>query len=220
MRGVDADLPLRERKKRKTRKHISDVATRLFIRRGFDQVTVAEVAAAADVAKMTVFNYFPSKEDLVFDDALLVERWMAALVRDRAPGMSVVEAVRADFLASLNPRDLADGEWRYGRLHGDLVHFWRMVEDSPALRAREHQLAERMAHVLAESLGGSLQDRVVASQLCAVLTVLDGEIRRLVLAGETPEAVLAVIVPAAERAFEGLANGLRDYGRAAPPDAG
>src|ERR1700712_5361728 len=62
-----AELGLRERKKRETRQHLSDIATGLFYERGFDAVSVAEVADAAGVSKMTVFNYFPRKEDLFFD---------------------------------------------------------------------------------------------------------------------------------------------------------
>ncbi len=58
---------LRERKKRQTRQHISDVATGLFLERGFDAVTIAEVAEAADVSVNTVYNYFPAKEDLFLD---------------------------------------------------------------------------------------------------------------------------------------------------------
>ncbi|AHH97725.1 TetR family transcriptional regulator [Kutzneria viridogrisea] len=205
---MDPDLPLRERKKLQTRKHISDVATRLFVQHGFEAVTVAEVAAAAEVSKMTVFNYFSSKEDLIFDDLPLVARRVAQLVRDRPRGQSVVETFRQDFLASLEPHDLAEGVRRNSVLHPDTVHFWRTVQNSPALRARERESAEQMVEVVAEALGGTLADRLAAAQIGAVLGVLHGEIRRLLLAGQDSEQIRAVIVPAAESAFDTLARAL------------
>ena len=77
---------LRERKKRETRQRISNVATGLFMLRGFDNVTVAEVAEAANVSKMTVFNYFPRKEELFFDRGAEAIELTEAAIRDRAPG--------------------------------------------------------------------------------------------------------------------------------------
>jgi AcrR family transcriptional regulator len=76
---------LRERKKRETRQQISDVASAMFAQRGFDAVTISQVAQAAGVAKMTVTNYFPRKEDLVFDRAGAVVASLAAAVTARAP---------------------------------------------------------------------------------------------------------------------------------------
>src|SRR6185503_2655276 len=93
---------LRERKKEQTRHAIGETATRLFIERGFDAVTVAEVARAADVAENTVFNYFPTKEDLFFDRHAAVEDQFSRIVRTRAPQESVVDALRRDFLEAVD----------------------------------------------------------------------------------------------------------------------
>src|ERR1700704_685210 len=85
---------LRERKKRETRQRISDVATLMFATRGFDDVTVAEVAAAANVSKMTVFNYFPRKEDLLFDRTDEAVALLTGAIKERQPGDSFVSALR------------------------------------------------------------------------------------------------------------------------------
>src|SRR3954464_13602151 len=81
---------LRERKKRQTREQIARVAMKLFLKRGFDAVTVAEVAEAAGVSEKTVFNYFPAKEDPQFREG--EARWGALVesIRERPPGTSLV----------------------------------------------------------------------------------------------------------------------------------
>jgi AcrR family transcriptional regulator len=87
-------MGLRETKKAETRREIADTAMRLFVQRGFDHVTVAEVAAAARVSEKTVFNYFPTKEDLFFDEVPEREAALVAAIRDRSPGESIVAALR------------------------------------------------------------------------------------------------------------------------------
>src|SRR6266545_4243779 len=89
---MNTELGLRERKKRQTRQAIAEAAKRLFLERGFDQVSVAEVARAADVSEQTVFNYFPSKEDLVFERMDAFEQELLAAVRERPAGESVLRA--------------------------------------------------------------------------------------------------------------------------------
>src|SRR6059036_3551841 len=92
MPRMTADLGLRERKKQRTRELIAETARRLFAERGFDRVTVAEVARAAEVSQQTVFNYFPSKEDLVYWRLESFEDELLSTIRDRAPGESVLTA--------------------------------------------------------------------------------------------------------------------------------
>src|SRR5881398_1947441 len=83
---------LRERKKQRTREQIAETARRLFVERGFDRVTVAEIARAADVSEATVFNYFPTKEDLVYWRLETFEEELLEAVRGREPGESFLAA--------------------------------------------------------------------------------------------------------------------------------
>src|SRR3954454_324035 len=102
---------LRERKKRQTRQRIAEAAVRLFADRGFDNVPVAEVARAADVSEATVFNYFPTKEDLVYSGLEAFEEELLSAVRDREPGESFLAAFGRfvlkprGLLASRDPED-------------------------------------------------------------------------------------------------------------------
>src|SRR5436190_16376375 len=100
---MSQELGLRERKKRQTRELIAQQARRLFGERGFEAVTVAEVARAADVSEATVFNYFPTKEDLFYSDLEAFEEELLSAVRDREPGESMLEALGRFILA---PRGL------------------------------------------------------------------------------------------------------------------
>ena len=90
---------LRERKKQQTRQLIADTARELFAERGFEAVTVSDIARAADVSAQTVFNYFPTKEDLFYSRLEAFESELVAAVRDRAPDESVSVGLRA-----LHPR--------------------------------------------------------------------------------------------------------------------
>ncbi|MFK0137857.1 TetR/AcrR family transcriptional regulator [Streptomyces murinus] len=179
-------LPLRERKKRATRRRISDIATRLFGERGFDAVTVAEVARAADVSAMTVFNYFPRKEDLFLDRIPEAADLLATAVRERAPDETPLTALRRLTLRLLDERHplSAVGE--------SYVPFWRIVIGSPALRARAREGVEEVETALAAALadtGTPDPDLLAALVVAAYRTVFVGTARRL-LAGD-PEAEVA-----------------------------
>src|SRR5258707_3782002 len=89
---MEAELGLRERKKLRTRQLIAETARRMFAERGFDAVPVAAVARAAEVSEATVFNYFPTKEDLVFEGMETFEAGLLAAVADRPPGQPIVAA--------------------------------------------------------------------------------------------------------------------------------
>ena len=117
-------MGLRESKKVETRREIADTAMRLFVQRGFDHVTVAEVAAAARVSEKTVFNYFPTKEDLFFDEVPARQAAIVAALRGRAPGESVVAALRR-LQAGECPRLCSPG----------FATFARIIEESPTLQA-------------------------------------------------------------------------------------
>src|ERR1700748_2407703 len=100
---------LRERRKQEARQAIAGAAMALFEDRGFDEVTIAQVADAAGVAKMTVTNYFPRKEDLVFDRAEAVIRHLADVIAARAPGESMLAAVRRDYAEAIARADVTLG---------------------------------------------------------------------------------------------------------------
>lgn len=183
-------MGLREAKKQQTRAALADAAMGLFVERGFDGVTVAEVARAAGVSVNTAFNYFPTKEDLFFDRQAEVEAWLAEAVRTRAVGTSALGAVRASLLAALE-RD----EPTLGLRPGAAV-FWRLVAESPALQARGREIAERSEAALAaalaeeaEAAGGVAGDPlpgVVAGAIAGPYRAVLAEIRRRVVAGSSP----------------------------------
>ncbi|MGW2373312.1 TetR/AcrR family transcriptional regulator [Kitasatospora sp. NPDC001683] len=206
---------LRELNKRRTREAISHAATRLFIERGFDRTTIAEVAAAAGVAKMTVTNHFPRKEDLFFD---LHEELVARLPRavaERAPGESALTALRRDCLTGLDRHD--------PRLGFSGPDFARTVAESPALGARLRELHEQSETALAEALseavraapddsqGVDFESRVAAALLAAVDRAVFAEVFRRTLAGEEQAAIAAAVRPSAAQAFDRLEGALGSY---------
>ncbi|NUW34150.1 helix-turn-helix transcriptional regulator [Nonomuraea sp. SMC257] len=205
---------LRERKKRETRRRISDMATGLFLMRGFDQVTVAEVARAADVSVNTVFNYFGTKEDLFLDRQADLEEIYRGVVRDRRPGESVVDAFRRDFLDALDT-----GDWRYGFHEGAEV-WGRVVAESPALRARtleiERQVMACVAAAIEEEADADPDDvrpELVAAQILSTTRLLSRHALRRRTAGESPREVEAWLREQAEALFDLLESGIGGYGR-------
>ncbi|MGI5159964.1 TetR/AcrR family transcriptional regulator [Microbispora sp. CA-102843] len=203
---------LRERKKRETRQRIADIAMGLFLQRGFDNVTVAEVARTADVSVNTVFNYFRTKEDLFLDRSEESEDLLARAVRERRAGETAVEAVRRDFFEALGT-----GDWRYGMSEG-LDLFTQRVRESEALQSRVRMLEvhreERLARTLAEDADADPDDltpRLVAAQICAVVRTLTRHFAMRQMAGEDPPLIRADIRVHAERAFDLLERGIGDY---------
>ncbi|WP_326822017.1 TetR family transcriptional regulator [Streptosporangium sp. NBC_01756] len=203
---------LRERKKRETRLRISDIATGLFMMRGFDNVTVAEVARAADVSVNTVFNYFPAKEDLLFDRQDEVQELLGRVVRARRPGESAAEAVRRDFLDALDT-----GHYRYGLHEGSDVST-RMISASPALTARLREMNELREQALAKALTDEteadpddLTPGLVAGQICATLHTLMSYAARRMLAGESAETIAPDLRRQTDLAFRLLESGVGDY---------
>ncbi len=208
----DAELGLRERKKRRTRLMIADAALMLFLERGFDAVTVAEVARAADVSVNTVFNYFPTKEDLFFDRQLEVEEHWSQIVRQRAPGESALTALWRAYLESLARHD------PYSGLDQHMLAFERVIQNSPALRAREREIGERSESALARTLAAEthaapddLTPRIVAGMFYSVYRTLHVEGHKRLLAGERAESIAPDLRLAAERAFALLEHGIGDY---------
>src|SRR6201996_6099408 len=128
MSGMAEAPGLRERKKQQTRAAIAHAAITLFLERGFDHVSIAEVAEAAGVAKMTVTNYFPTKEDLVISAQVSLIPDLAGAVRGREPGESPVAALHRFYRSELDRR----AEWT--QLHDGVTPFARMTLASPTLQ--------------------------------------------------------------------------------------
>ncbi|WP_144874357.1 TetR/AcrR family transcriptional regulator [Microbacterium sp. 1.5R] len=139
----------RERKKAATRKNISDVATMMFLERGFDNVSIREVADAADVSPTTVFAHFPQKEALVFDEDDEQRDRLVAAVRDRADGVSISRSIH-DFYRGEIGVNLDE--------HGEDVArtFMRFLNETPALREYAAKMWLRHEDALAEAIADEL----------------------------------------------------------------
>jgi AcrR family transcriptional regulator len=196
-----SETGLRERKKRRMYQTVSDTAIRLFLEKGFDAVSVAEVAAAAEISKPTLFRYFPTKEDLVLYRFADHEDEAARVVRQ---GPSPVEALRRHFLDGLERCDPITGL----NDRPEVLAYQSMLYGTPALAARLYGYLERSEAALAEALGGGLDARLAAGQIIAVQRILAQENRRRIAAGEPLADVKRDAVVAAERAFGLLEAGL------------
>ncbi|WP_330469208.1 TetR/AcrR family transcriptional regulator [Streptomyces longwoodensis] len=202
-------MGLRERKKQRMYESVSETAIRLFLERGFDAVSVAEVAAAAEISKPTLFRYFPAKEDLVLHRIVDHER-EAARVVEAAPDVPPLHALRRHFLERLAAGDPITGL----NDHPQVVAFHSLVYGTPSLVARMYRHLERSEAALAEALGGDLESRLAAGQVVAAQRILAEENFRRVAAGEPVDAVRPDAVAAAERAFGLLEEGLRRFATA------
>src|SRR5258708_13495887 len=141
---MDGEPGLRERKKLRTRQLIAQTARRMFAERGFDAVPVAAVARAAEVSEATVFNYFPTKEDLVFQGMEAFETELLAAVADRPAGEPVVAAFARFVLA---PRGFLAAEDENSARY--LTAVSQMIAASPALLTREREILARYTASLA-----------------------------------------------------------------------
>ncbi|MFJ4503364.1 TetR family transcriptional regulator [Streptomyces sp. NPDC088864] len=199
-----APMSLRERKKRLTYQAVSDAAIALFLKRGFDKVSVAEVAAAADISKPTLFRYFPAKEDLALYRFADHEDEAARVVAARPSGTSPLTALRAHFLDGLARRDPITGLCDAPEVRA----YHALLYDTPALVARLHAYLSRSEAALAHALGDTPRARLAAGQIIAVQRVLASENWRRVSEGVTADALYAEAVDAANSGFDQLMWGL------------
>src|SRR5262249_13862882 len=173
--AMATETGLRERKKAQTRQLLTDTARRLFAERGFENVSVSEIARVADVSEATVFNYFPTKEDLVYSGLEQFENALLTAVGDRPAGETVIDAF-GRFI--LEPRGLfAAPDERTAR---ELLDVGRRIAASPALLAREEQIFARYTRALAQLIA----DEVLAGE---------GDIRPYVVANAMIGAHRALI---------------------------
>jgi AcrR family transcriptional regulator len=214
-------MGLRERKKEQTRQLIAETAWRLFADRGFEQVTVAEVARQAQVAVATVFNYFPTKEDLFYSRLEVFGANLVDAVGTRAAGEPALVAFRRHLLESggLLTQVEAGDHQALERLRT----VSRVIAASPALLARERQAiastADALAALLAAETGAPADDlrpQAAANALLGVQRALLDYTRRRVLADEAPARLAADVRRLGDHAFALLEQGLGDYA-ASPP---
>ncbi|MER5504245.1 helix-turn-helix domain-containing protein [Streptomyces sp. NPDC002766] len=169
---------------------MSDVATGLFVERGFDAVTVAEIADAADVSVNTVYNYFPAKEDLFFDRSGDIDDRLARWVRGRRKGESAADAVLREL------REEAEAvSPRLGLMPG-IADFMRLVEQAPTLRSRlwaiGQEVQDNLEAALREETGAADDDplpQLIAGQLGWAHSAVMAVVRREMVKGRDPREV-------------------------------
>jgi len=211
---MSAELGLRERKKQRTRQLIADTARRLFAQRGFEAVPVAEIAKEAEVSEATVFNYFPTKEDIFYSRLEAFEQQLIESIRDRAPGESVLDAF-GRFVTT--PRGLLAARDPEQVEH--LATITRVIADSPALLAREQQIYAKytgsLARFLATETGasaGDIEPWVVARALIGLHQSAVDYSRREILAGTRNPTLARRVRRQIQQALELLSRGLANYG--------
>ena len=180
---------------------------RLFAARGFDHVTVAEVAAAAGVSEKTVFNYFPTKEDLFFDEVPRREAALRDAIRNRAPGETILGSLKR-LQEEQCPRLCSPG----------FATFARIIEDSPALKAKELEIMAQFVQILTQELTTELRldsgdARIAAGLLVSVHRLLFHTARRQALDGKHGPAAVRRLRRDLNRAYFLLEHGLGELER-------
>jgi AcrR family transcriptional regulator len=216
---------LRAWKKERTRQTISDVATGLFMRDGFEAVTVAQIAAAAEVSVKTVFNYFPSKEDLFFDRADDVIGALCDAVVDRPAGATVLGALHRVLADRRVPFDQAG--WRALRDPEGYEGFRRFLateEASPALRTRRLAIGElwaaRLARLFSDQLAlpqGDPRAAVLAAFVISAMTLRARTLTAAMLERLSARTVERRVRAVVDEAFERLAVAFADVDLPRPP---
>ncbi|WP_326561204.1 TetR/AcrR family transcriptional regulator [Micromonospora sp. NBC_01796] len=206
---------LRERKRERTHQAISAAAITLFLDRGFDQVSVADIAAAAEVSKPTLFKYFASKEELALHRIADHREEAATVVRQRATGQGPLAALHRHFLDGLRDRDPVTGL----NDHPRVLAYHRMIFATPSLRAARLQYTEHDEQALAEALDeyrgaagpSGITAGLAAGQLIAVQRVLARENWRRLVDGRSADQQYDDAVAAADHAFDLLRRAYGEY---------
>ncbi|MCX4532591.1 TetR/AcrR family transcriptional regulator [Streptomyces sp. NPDC002596] len=207
---------LRERKKRQTRQHLSDVATALFLERGFDAVTIAEIAQVAEVSVNTVYNYFPTKEDLFLDRSSDVVGLLSRYVRGRHRGESAADAVLRELRIQVESVSSTVG------LIEGYERFMRVVQEADSLKARlwyiQQDALVHLETTLREEAGAGPGDPLpllVAGQLSWVHSTLLGHIGREMVAGRKPAEVSREALVLLDEMEDVLGDKVLNYARRA-----
>ena len=193
---------LRELKKARARRHIADTAARLFAERGYEHVSVTDVAREAEVAEQTVYNYFPTKEQLVTDREQQVQDRLCALIRSRPPGLTPAGAIRGFALGSVDAiRAIPPENWR-----GELGY---LAAISPAVHRLALELVDRQAAALASAISDTSPvppeiARLQGIALAGVFQIIISEAGRRTREGESQESIADALHPMVERIVDEL----------------
>ncbi len=215
-RAEHPDEGLRERKRRLTRHLISDAATAMFASRGFDAVKVSEIADRVNVSMKTLYNYFPTKESMVLDDADELIEGLATALRDRQAGMSITDAFVGALEANMSGLDQLDDELAASVA----TTFAAMVKQTPALHAHWLEIQDRLARVAAEQLALQAEiepadpEPTIAGWALAGLVQVDMDSRvRHIRAGRRGVQLRDAVTGDIRQAAELLENGLASLSR-------
>jgi AcrR family transcriptional regulator len=195
----------RSRKRLATRQGISDAATLLFLERGFDRVTVDEIAEAADVGRMTVFNHFPRKEDMFFDRDEEGREILREALRQCDRGVAPIEACRR-----LAHRLIAEGS-PYLSFSARGQSFIETIERSETLKARARAIRDELAQVVAvalsECVGREPMDpdaHLAAGLLLAIWTVAFIQAHRIFRQTQDTDQAKAAFLAIVDKGTVGL----------------
>jgi AcrR family transcriptional regulator len=193
---------LRERKKARTRRVISDAAARLFAERGYEQVAVSDVAREAEVSEQTVYNYFQTKEQLVTDRDQQVQDELGRLIRTRSPGATPAAAVREFVLDSVDGiRRVPAEQWR-----GELGY---LAAISPTVHRLMLEMLDRQGAAFAAAISetGAATPEIARLQgiaLAGVFQILISEAGRRTRQGQSQEKIADELLPAIEAVLDSL----------------
>jgi len=212
---MEQQTGLRERRKAQTRQRLADTAARLFATHGFDQVSMVDVARAAEVSDQTVYNYFPAKQDLVLDRAEEIRERYARTVVDRPSGTSPAAALRA-----LAREDIE----RYRGADLDLARgeFPALSVSSPSIRRYALEARDQQAETVAAAITETCPSihpavaRAHAAALSAVFQLIVDRIGRSVLDGAPADAVADELTAATEIVLDDLDRHFRTITAVSP----
>jgi AcrR family transcriptional regulator len=206
-----ASTGLRELKKARTRQHIADTAARLFAEHGYENVAVTDVAREAEVAEQTVYNYFPTKEQLVTDREQQIQDRLCELIRSRPPGLTPAAAIRGFVLGSVDAiRAIPAENWR-----GELGY---LAAISPAVHRLALELADRQAAAMASAISetSSVPPEIATLQgiaLAGVFQIIISEAGRRTREGQSQARIADELYPMLERIVDELDRWLSASGR-------
>lgn len=202
-----ASANLRERKKARTRQGIAEAAARLFAERGYERVSVSEVADAAEVSEQTVYNYFQTKEQLVTDYDEQLQGELVRLIRERGPDTTPVAAIRELVLGTVDGiRRVPREQWR-----GELGY---LAAISPTVHRLALEMSDRQATAIADAITAAGEPRPEIARLqgmvlADVFRLIVSEAGRRTVEGQSQARIAAELRLAVEAVLDDLERWFR-----------